>query len=471
MFKKILVANRGEVAVRILRACKELGIATVAVYSQVDRTAPFALYADEAHYIGPSLARHSYLHAERILDVAKRTGAEAIHPGYGFLAENADFARACEAAGIRFIGPRSDSIAAMGSKVNARRLMEHAGVPVVPGSDAITDGAHARREARRLGYPVILKASAGGGGIGMRVVEDEAALDAALRRAQSIAHSTFGEPTVYLEKCLRHPRHIEFQIIADDSRHAVHLGERECSIQRRHQKLLEESPSPVMTPQLREEMGAAALRAATAVDYVNAGTIEFIYAQNQYYFLEMNTRLQVEHPVTECTTGIDLVKEQIRIAAGERLALRQEEITPVGWAIECRINAEDPTAGFAPAPGRITAYRAPEGIGVRVDSGVRRGCRITPFYDPLIAKLITWGRDREEAIQRAGRALSEFVIRGTVTNISFLKAVIDNEDFRAGNYSTSFIEEHPSLFRETQKRRCFPQQPSRGARQAPEIRR
>lgn len=445
MFKKILVANRGEVAVRIMRACKELGISSVGVYSEVDRKAFFSLYADEAYCIGPAPSRDSYLNIERILDVAKRTRAEAIHPGYGFLAENAEFARACESAGIQFIGPHSDAIAAMGSKLNARRLMEQAGIPVVPGTGPLRDEEQAHAEAERIGYPVMVKASAGGGGIGMSVVEEESDLHLALAMTRSSAASAFGDPTVYMEKYLRHPRHIEFQVMADAYGNIVHLGERECSIQRRHQKLLEETPSPVMTPELREEMGAAAIRAASAVDYVNAGTVEFIYAGGKYYFLEMNTRLQVEHPITEIVTGVDVVKEQIRIAAGERLSLRQEEIRQSGWAMECRINAEDPLANFAPTPGRIKGYRSPGGIGIRVDSGVHMNYKITPFYDSLISKLIIWGRDRAETIERARRALFEYVILGVVTNIPFLKAVVENPDFQSGDYSTHFIEEHPNL--------------------------
>lgn len=451
MFKKVLIANRGEIAVRVMRACKELGILSVAVYSDADRHAFFSLYADEAYYLGPAPARDSYLRIDKIIDIAKSVGVDAIHPGYGFLAENAEFAHACEEAGIKFIGPSSESIAAMGDKIKARELMKEASVPVVPGTDAISDIDEAIASAREIGYPVMVKASAGGGGIGMRVVEEEQDLIRSIESAQSTALSTFGSGTVFIEKYLKHPRHIEFQILADEYGNTIHLCERECSIQRRHQKLLEESPSVIMTPELRAEMGAAAIRAAQAVNYVNAGTVEFIYADNEYYFLEMNTRLQVEHPITEIVTGVDLAKEQIQIAAGLPLSIRQEEVIQTGWAIECRVCAEDPLANFAPTPGTIKGYRSPGGIGIRVDSGVHMGYAITPYYDSMISKLVIWGRTREETIERARRALFEYVILGVTTNLPFLKAVIENEDFRSGNYSTHFIEEQPDLLSDVQR--------------------
>jgi len=451
MIKKILVANRGECATRIIRACRELGVATVAVCATADRRAPFALLADESYCLGPAYAGHSYLSIDRLIAIAKRTGSEAIHPGYGFLAENPAFAQACEDSGILFIGPSSQAIAAMGQKVNARRLVEQAGVPIVPGSGAISSYVEAQQEARRIGFPVIVKPSAGSRGIGIRVAEDETRLAEALRMTQSIARSAFGEPIVYLEKYLSRPRHIEFQIIADAHGNIVHLGERECSIQRRRQKLLEEAPSPVVTPELRAEMGAAAIRIARAVGFLNAGTVEFALSGGKFYFLAMNTCLQVGHPVTEELTGIDLVKEQVRITSGEPLSFRQEDVRHMGWAVECRVNAEDPLANFTPSLGRITAYRPSGGIGIRVDSGVGLGQKISPFYDPLLAKLIARGRDREEALQRASRALSEFSIRGMATNLLYLRAVIENNDFRRGDYSTHFLEEHPNLLTEVQK--------------------
>lgn len=445
MFRKVLIANRGEIAVRVMRGCRELGIPTVAIYSEADKRAFFALYAEEAEYLGPAPAKDSYLNIEKIIGIAKKTGADAIHPGYGFLAENAEFARVCEREGITFIGPRSETIDAMGSKIRAREIMAKAGVPVVPGTGAISNPTEAADAAREIGYPVMIKASAGGGGIGMRVVEDRRELLNAFEHAQSTAQSAFGEATVFLEKYVRNPRHIEFQVLGDDYGKIIHLAERECSIQRRHQKVIEESPSPIMTPELRERMGAAALKAARAVDYINAGTVEFIYSEGDFYFLEMNTRLQVEHPITEVLTGVDLVKAQIKIATGERLELRQEDIHQNGWAMECRVCAEDPLANFTPTPGSIRGYRSPGGIGIRVDSGVHMGYPIPPYYDSLISKLVVYGRDRQEVLERARRALFEYVILGVTTNLSFLKAVIENEDFRRGDYTTHFIEEHPEL--------------------------
>ncbi len=385
MFQKILIANRGEIAIRIMRACRELGISTVAVYSEADRNALFAKYADEAVFVGPSPASQSYLRIDRILEAAEETGAEAIHPGYGFLSENPKFARACEEKGVVFIGPTSSSIDRMGSKIAARDIMKEAGVPIVPGSEGgISDPAEAADLVEAIGYPVMLKPAAGGGGIGMKIVWEEKDLGPALESAQSIARSAFSDETVYVEKYRTDPRHLEFQILADSKGETIYVSDRECSIQRRHQKLIEESPSPIMTPELRDEMGSIAVRAAEAIDYRSAGTVEFMYSKGNYYFLEMNTRLQVEHPITEMVTSVDLAKEQIRIAAGEPLAYSQDEIEIRGWAIECRVNAEDPLNDFAPSPGRIKRYRSPGGPGIRVDSGVYAGFLIPPYYDSMI---------------------------------------------------------------------------------------
>lgn len=451
MFKKILVANRGEIAVRIMRACRELNVATVAVYSEADSHAVFNLYAEESYPLGGSAPAETYLNIGKILDIAKRCGAEAIHPGYGFLAENPRFARACEKEGLTFIGPSSETIALMGNKLAARELMIKNGVPVVPGTGEVADLDTAMAVSSDIGYPVLIKAAAGGGGIGMRVVETERELPEALAAAQSTAASAFGDGTVYVERYLRHPHHIEFQIFADKHGNYVHLGERECSVQRRHQKVIEESPSAVVTPELRQAMGEAALKVARGAQYVNSGTVEFLLSGKDFYFLEMNTRIQVEHPVTEMVTGVDLVKEQINVAAGFPLSFTQEDIVQNGWAIECRICAEDPLTNFTPAPGTIRRYRSPGGVGVRVDSGVHMGYPIPSEYDSLISKLAVWGRDRDEAIQRMRRALFEYVIVGVVTNIPFCKAVIENEDFQGGDYSTRFIEEHPSLFHDVER--------------------
>jgi len=449
MFKKILIANRGEIAVRIIRACQELDIKTVAVYSQADEHALFTSLADESYCIGPPQASKSYLNIERIIKVAKKSGAEAIHPGYGFLAENPEFARACEENGIVFIGPPAKAIEAMGSKINAKRIMKKAGVPVLPGSDGpVEDIEEALAIAREIGYPVVVKASAGGGGIGMGVAYNEEELKEVIESTQSIAKSAFGDPTIFIEKYLERPRHIEIQILADKYGNTIYLGERECSIQRRHQKLIEEAPSPIMTEDLRREMGEAAVRAAKAIDYCNAGTVEFLYYDGNFYFLEMNTRIQVEHPITEIVTGIDIVKEQIKIAYGEELPYKQEDIEIRGHAIECRINAEDPLREFVPSPGRIKYYRSPGGPGVRIDSGVCSGAEIPPYYDSMIAKLITYGRDREEAIARMRRALKEYIILGVSTNIPFHRAVMEEEDFKKGNISTHYIEDHKEYLRE-----------------------
>ncbi len=443
MFRKVLIANRGEIAIRVMRACRELEVKTVAVYSEVDKNALFAKYADEAHFIGPAPASQSYLNMDAILDVAHKTGAEAIHPGYGFLSENEVFAGRCEKEGIIFIGPSSRAIESVGSKIEAKKTMRAAGIPVIPGSEnGIEDLDSAVDVAEKIGYPIIVKASAGGGGIGMKVVRKTSELHETLESTRRVAKSSFGDATIFIEKYLEEPRHIEFQILADSYGNIIHVGDRECSIQRRHQKLIEESPSPIMTPELRKRMGSDAVKAAEAVNYTNAGTIEFLYSRGNYYFLEMNTRLQVEHPITEVVTGVDLAKEQIRIAAGEKLSYRQQDIRQIGWAIECRLNAEDPLNNFTPAPGKLRRYRSSGGPGVRVDSGVHTGFTITPFYDSLISKLTVWGRDRNEAIARMKRALYEYIIVGVTTNIPFHKAVMNNEYFRRGELTTHFIEDH-----------------------------
>ncbi|WP_456474347.1 acetyl-CoA carboxylase biotin carboxylase subunit [Candidatus Pyrohabitans sp.] len=461
MFSKILVANRGEIAVRIMRACKELGIATVAVYSEADKLALHAKYAEEAYLIGPAPPSQSYLNIDAIIDAAERSGADAVHPGYGFLAENARFVRECERHCITFIGPSSKAVELMGSKIEARKTMKKAGVPVVPGSDGeIRDTEEAKAIAEEIGYPIVLKASAGGGGIGMKVVRSEAELERAIESAKSVARSAFGDATLFIEKFLLRPRHIEFQVLADKHGKTLHLNERECSIQRRHQKLIEECPSPAVTPEMRERIGSLAVKAARSIDYTNAGTVEFIYADGEFYFLEMNTRLQVEHPITERTTGIDIVKEQILIAAGNEIEYEQEEVPLFGHAIECRINAEDPLNDFAPSPGKITRYRSPGGPGIRVDSGVRMGYTIPPYYDSMISKLVVWGRNRAEAIVRMERALSEYIITGVKTNIPFHKAVMRTEAFRRGDLSTSFIEEQnilakiPEIIKEDEARQA-----------------
>jgi pyruvate carboxylase subunit A len=445
MFDKVLVANRGEIAVRIMRACRELDIATVAVYSEADKNSFFRRYADEAYCIGPPPASESYLNIEKIIDVARKTKADAIHPGYGFLAENPDFARACESEGIQFIGPRSSSIAQMGSKITARKIMKRANVPVIPGTGKIENVDDAIEAAASIGYPVMIKASAGGGGIGMKIVKKEDDLARAIESTQSIAGSAFGDSAVFIEKYLEKPRHIEFQILADKKGNIIHVCERECSIQRRHQKIIEEAPSPVMTEELREKMGLAAIRAASAINYVNAGTVEFMYSRGKFYFLEMNTRLQVEHPITEMITGIDLVKEQLKISMGEELSYSQEDIKINGHAIECRINAEDPLNDFAPAPGRIRRYRSPGGPGVRVDSGIHMGYTIPPYYDSMISKLVVWDRTRSEAISRMKRALYGYIITGVKTNIPFHKVVMNNDAFQKGELSTHFIQDNNIL--------------------------
>jgi acetyl-CoA carboxylase biotin carboxylase subunit len=451
MFSKVLVANRGEIALRVIRGCRDLGIATVAVHSEADRTAAFVLLADEAVEIGPAPAAQSYLRADAIIAAARSTGAEAIHPGYGFLSENQDFARACADAGITFIGPGADAMAAMGEKVPARQRMRDSGVPIVPGSDALDDVDSAVAAATEVGYPVLIKASAGGGGIGMRVARDEQELRVALPAAQSTAERAFGNATVFLERYVDSPRHIEIQVLADHHGHVVHLGERECSIQRRHQKILEESPSPVIDAATRARMGEAAIAAARAVGYVNAGTVEFIYSNGEFFFLEMNARLQVEHPVTELVYGVDLVVEQLRIAAGEELRLRQEDLVPSGHAIECRVNAERYAKNFVPSPGQVTGYHEPSGPGVRVDSSLVAPGVVSPHYDPMIAKLICWGPTRAMATARMRRALMEYAITGISTNIDYHLAILGDPDFVSGAYTTQFIDGHPQLVEAAQE--------------------
>jgi pyruvate carboxylase subunit A len=452
MMHRILVANRGEIAIRVMRACRELGITSIAVYSEADEDALFAKYADEAYYLGPAPATESYLNIKKVITIAKESKADGIHPGYGFLAENPNLAYACEKEGIKFIGPSSKVLELMGNKIEARSEMRKAGVPVVPGTnERVTEYEKARDIASKVGYPVILKPSGGGGGIGMIIVNGEKDLRDAIQSSQNIATTTFGIPDVYIEKYVPHPRHIEFQILADSRGNVIHLGERECSIQRRHQKLIEESPSPALTPELRAEMGAAAVRAGKWVEYEGAGTIEFIYSDGDYYFMEANTRIQVEHPVTEMVTGIDIVKEQIRIASGQPLSVKQEEVLARGWAIECRINAEDPLNNFAPSPGKLRGYRSPGGVGIRVDSGVYTRYTIPSIYDPMISKLIAWGKDRQEAITRMRRALYEYIISGVKTNIDFHKAVLENPRFVEGDLSTHFIATETTLLDDTRK--------------------
>ncbi|MBI2942198.1 MAG: acetyl-CoA carboxylase biotin carboxylase subunit [Chloroflexi bacterium] len=446
-FRKVLVANRGEIAVRVLRACAELGLATVAVYSDIDRHALHVRYADEAYPIGSAPASESYLRIDRLIDVARESGAEAIHPGYGFLAENPDFSQACRDAGLTFIGPSPHAIRTMGDKLLARKTVSAAGVPIVPGSDGIVPTqAAAEAVARAIGYPLLLKAAAGGGGKGMRVVRAPEELAGAYRAAASEALAAFGDDRLYVERLLESVRHIEVQVLADRHGNVIHLGERECSIQRRHQKLIEESPSTVVDDDLRHAMGAIAVRAAQAAGYENAGTAEFLLDRDKhYYFLEMNTRLQVEHPVTEMVTGIDLVVEQLRIAMGRRLRYRQKDVRPNGWAIECRITAEDPYNNFLPSTGRLTSVDEPSGPGVRVDSGMFEGMDVSVHYDPLLAKLICWGETRGQAILRMRRALNEFHIMGIKTVVPFHLRVMDSPSFIAGRFDTAFMEKQAVL--------------------------
>lgn len=446
MFKKVLVANRGEVAIRVIRACRELGVKTVTVYSEADGESLHVRYADECYCIGPAEPAQSYLNVDKIIDVAKRSGCEAIHPGYGFLSQIPAFARACEENGIEFVGPPSEVLQKMGNKVEARKIVEKAGFSIIPGS---TEPARSTEEAlemaERVGYPVLVKAVYGGGGKGMRVVMSEDEMRRTLELAALEAEASFGSPELYVEKFLPRARHIEFQMLADKKGKVVHLGERECSLQRRYQKLIEETPSPLVTEELREDMGKAAVEITRAMNYVNAGTVEFLVdSEGNYYFLEMNTRLQVEHHVTEMVTGIDIVKAQIKIAAGQKLEYDQNDIVMRGHAINCRINAEDPYNDFMPSPGTVTRFRPPGGPGVRVDTHLYAGYTVSVFYDPLIAKLAVWGLNREESIQRMKNALSEFVIEGVKTTIPFHRKVMENECFLRGDIHVNFIEERIS---------------------------
>jgi acetyl-CoA carboxylase, biotin carboxylase subunit len=451
MFTKVLIANRGEIAVRILRACREVGIETVAVFSEADRQALHVRLAEEAFLLGPAPSRDSYLRADKIIEIARKSGADAIHPGYGFLAEREDFAAACAEAGITFIGPKPSSIAAMGDKMTARETVRKAGISVVPGTEDVGNLSNAEllAIAPRIGFPLLIKATAGGGGKGMREVRSLEEMPELLNSARREAESAFGDGNVYLEKLVEGARHIEIQILADTHGNVIHLNERECSIQRRHQKLVEEAPSSFLDDELRQKMGAVAVKAAQAVDYVNAGTIEFLVDKDKnFYFLEMNTRLQVEHPVTEMVTGIDIVKEQIRIARGRPMQYKQEDVKINGAAIECRVNAEDPFNNFMPSTGKITHSLLPTGPGVRVDTGVYPGFEITPFYDPMISKLIVWGETRAQAILRMRRALEEYRIVGVRTNIPFHQTLMDSHRFMGGQYDTRFVEERFAIAEE-----------------------
>ncbi|BAB06506.1 acetyl-CoA carboxylase biotin carboxylase subunit [Halalkalibacterium halodurans] len=443
MIKKLLVANRGEIAVRIIRACRELGIETVAVFSEADRDALHVRMADEAYCIGPTPSAKSYLNFTNIMSVATLTEVDAIHPGYGFLAENADFAEICGECNITFVGPSADAISKMGTKDVARETMKRAGVPIVPGSEGIIESVEdGLAVAEQIGYPVIIKATAGGGGKGIRVARNEEELRKGINITQQEAATAFGNPGVYLEKYIEDFRHVEIQVLADNHGHVIHLGERDCSIQRRLQKLLEETPSPAITEKKRKEMGEAAVAAAKAVNYSGAGTVEFIYDHNNgdFYFMEMNTRIQVEHPVTEMVTGIDLIKEQIKVASGKPLSYKQEDVTFNGWSIECRINAESPEKNFMPSPGKLKSYLAPGGLGVRVDSAAYPGYTIPPFYDSMIAKVITHGATRDEAIAKMKRALAEFEVEGIETTIPFHLRLLNHETFVSGDFNTKFLE-------------------------------
>lgn len=442
MFKKILIANRGEIACRVIRACREMNIATVAVYSDADKDALHVRMADEAYRIGPPPSSESYLRWEKIIEAAKHSGAEAIHPGYGFLSENADFVRHVTDAGLTFIGPTPEAMDAMGGKISARKIAIEAGVPVVPGTnEPLTSLEDAQKVAEEIGYPVMLKASAGGGGKGMRLVNDERELRSGLEAARSEALASFGDESVFMEKAVVRPRHIEIQVFSDKHGNHVHLGERECSIQRRHQKVIEEAPSPINSAELREKMGACAVMVAKAVDYVGAGTVEFLVSDvdRSFYFLEMNTRLQVEHPVTEFVTGIDLVREQINVAWGEPLSFSQSDVKMSGHAIECRIYAEDPDQNFIPSPGRIGRLHVPHGPGIRNDGGVYEGGEVSIYYDPMISKFAVHGRNRREAIEKMRRALREYRVDGIKTTLPFFRAVMEDEVFVAGDLDTSFI--------------------------------
>ncbi|WP_085523403.1 acetyl-CoA carboxylase biotin carboxylase subunit [Tuberibacillus sp. Marseille-P3662] len=444
MIKRVLIANRGEIAVRIIRACRELDIETVAIYSEADRDALHVQLADEAYCIGPKLSKDSYLNYTNIMSVATLTGVDAIHPGYGFLSENADFAELCQECKITFIGPSSEAISKMGVKDVARSTMKEAGVPVVPGSEGVVSSEdEAVRVAYEIGFPVIIKATAGGGGKGIRVARDEESLRKGVNVTQKEAETAFGDPGVYIEKFVENFRHVEIQILADNFGNVIHLGERDCTIQRRLQKLVEETPSPALDDHKREEMGMAAVRAAKAVDYSGAGTIEFIYDnEGHFYFMEMNTRIQVEHPVTEYVTGIDLIKQQIRVANGEQLGFSQEDVTFTGWAIECRVNAEDPYKDFMPSPGHVNLYLPPGGPGVRVDSAVYPGYMIPPYYDSMVAKVITHGKTRDEAVAKMKRALGECVVDGIKTTIPFHLQLFNHPVFVSGDFNTTFLENH-----------------------------
>lgn len=443
-FEKVLIANRGEIAIRIMRACRELGIETVAIYSEPDKNSLHVKYADEAFPVGEAHPSKSYLNKDKIIKTARQAGADAIHPGYGFLAENSGFAKLCEEENINFIGPSWKSIEAMGSKLGSKHMMEKAGVPVLPYTpEGVKSIDEAKKIAGKIGYPVIVKASAGGGGIGMQIVESEDGLEEAIEKGMRIAQSAFGDPTVFIEKYLVKPRHIEFQILCDKQGNGVHLFDRECSIQRRHQKLVEEAPCPIMTDELREKMSHSALKVAEVSGYYNAGTVEFLYSEGNYYFMEMNTRLQVEHTVTEMITGVDLVRQQLKIAAGEDLSLSQDDITIRGHAIECRINAEDPLNNFTADPGKIVRYRSPGGPGIRVDSGIHMGYSIPPMYDSMISKLCSWGMNRQECIERMRRAIYEYVIIGVHTTLPMHHAIMCDRDFITGNTHTHFLtDEH-----------------------------
>jgi acetyl-CoA carboxylase, biotin carboxylase subunit len=449
LFKKVLIANRGEIALRVIRACHELGIQAVAVYSEADRESLHVRFADDDVCIGPAPARDSYLNIPRIIAAAEITGADAIHPGYGFLAENAEFAETCAASNIHFIGPTPEQIRQMGDKATARRTMSDVGVPIIPGTPGpIEDVDEALGFARKIGFPVIIKAAAGGGGKGMRVARDPDDFARSFQLARSEALSAFGSGDVYVEKYLARPRHIEFQILGDQHGSVIHLGERDCSVQRRHQKLIEEAPSPAMTPELREKMGSAAVAGAKAIDYVGAGTIEMLLDDDgSYYFMEMNTRIQVEHPVTEMLTGVDLVKEQIRVASGEKLSVKELPMLR-GHVIECRVNAEDPARNFQPSPGRIETFHPPGGPGVRLDTHAYAGYMVPPYYDSLIAKLLCQGRTRQEAVRRMQMALESFIIEGVTTTIPFLARVMQNERFRNGEVDTKFLERESDLMKE-----------------------
>lgn len=442
--QKVLIANRGEIAVRIIRACRELGISTVAVYSEPDRDSLHVRLADEAYCIGPTPSKDSYLNFTNIMSVATLTECDAVHPGYGFLAENADFAEICESCNITFIGPSPDAITRMGDKAVAKETMKLAGVPIIPGSDGLVgDVEEAVMLGRDIGYPIIVKATAGGGGKGIRIAEDEESLVKQITAAQQEAQKAFGNAGVYLEKFLTGMKHVEIQIIADKHGNVVHLGERDCSVQRRRQKLIEEAPCSVLTPDIREAMGQAAVRAAQAVNYSGAGTLEFLLGPDgQFYFMEMNTRIQVEHPVTEMVTGVDLIKEMISVAEGNPLSFTQDDIAINGWSIECRINAEDPEKNFMPSPGKINFYLPPGGLGVRVDSAAYPGYTISPFYDSMIAKLIVWAPTRHEAVAKMKRALSEFAVEGIHTTISFHQKLLEHPVFLSGNFDIKFLEEY-----------------------------